>query len=930
MPQFLFQTDPSQDVASLAVHAALPARPGHYDELRAPAEASGAAASGAPASGATRLREPWPRFFELLGTSGFADLDRRVGVVARQIRENGITYNIYADANGSARPWSLDLLPFVINDADWSAIEQGLSQRATLLNRVLADVYGPQTLLADKLIPPALVFGHPGYLRPLRGYQPPGGTYLHIAAFDLARASDGGWWVVSQRTQAPSGLGYLLENRLTISGMFPEAFKELRVQHLATSYRRLMDMLYKLSPGGASMQALPHTPPRIVLLTPGPYNETYFEQTYLARYLGITLVEGGDLVVRDQMLYLKTLHGLERVHAVLRRLDDDFCDPLELRSDSTLGVPGLLQVMRAGNVLVANSLGTSFLESPAINGFLPAISRHLFDADLLLPSLPSWWCGEAAAREEVLANLPGTVVKSTYPSNMRGGFEPVIGGAVPPSEHAALQARIADNPDAYTIQQYLPLSQAPSWSAGHIVPRAAMLRVFVIADGEGGWNVLPGGLTRIASREQQIVSMQRGGSSMDTWVTTRGAVDTFSMLPVQLQPEDIVAASRPVSSRAAENLFWMGRYTERAENDVRLATVALTWLNSDEDNAGELFAAVDALCQRSGLMPAAPTLSVRMFEATLVAELAGGPAQGGVARNLGALAFAAGQIRDRLSPEHWRLVVTAHEGFMRMASGGKGGEPGVPEALLESSAGSRSELQPGSQSGSQSDPLPMSAPDVLRGLKSLAMQLSAITGSQTDRMTRDDGWRLLTIGRQIERLSAMAGLLGALFRRNAVLGDSGFNMLLDLFDSKITYRAYYPGRQEVPALLNLLVQEPANPRSLACVLNVLRKEVARLPDTVAGPAADLVRLLPESGVGASLADLCRQTQSQGMGQSQSQGQTQTQTQQSQTQTQSQTQGQYADVLALSAQLEDAASALSNAISLRYFSHAAGHDQTLSA
>ncbi|MFF7400279.1 circularly permuted type 2 ATP-grasp protein [Achromobacter sp. NPDC008082] len=864
MPQFLFQTDPSQDVASLAVHAALPARAGHYDELRDTADASGA----------TRLREPWPRFFELLGTSGFADLDRRVDVVARQIRENGITYNIYADASGSARPWSLDLLPFVINDADWSAIEAGVCQRASLLNRLLGDIYGPQTLLADKLIPPALVLGHPGYLRPLRGYAPPGGTFLHIAAFDLARASDGGWWVVSQRTQAPSGLGYLLENRLTISGMFPEAFKELRVQHLATSYRRLMDMLYKLSPGALTAQ----TPPRIVLLTPGPYNETYFEQTYLARYLGVTLVEGGDLVVRDKVLYLKTLHGLERVHAVLRRLDDDFCDPLELRSDSTLGVPGLLQVMRAGNVLVANSLGTSFLESPAINGFLPAISRRLLDEDLLLPSLPSWWCGEAAARDQALANLAGAVVKSTYPSNTRGGFEPVIGGAVPPSERDALLARIADHPDAYTIQEYLPLSQAPSWSAGHIVPRAAMLRVFVIADGEGGWTVLPGGLTRIASREQQIVSMQRGGSSMDTWVTTRGAVDTFSMLPAQLRPEDIVPAHRPVSSRAAENLFWMGRYTERAENDVRLATVALTWLNSDEDNAGELFAAVAALCQRSGLVPPAQTLSVRMFESTLVAELAGADAQGGVARNLGALAFAAGQIRDRLSPDHWRLVVTAHEWFLRMAAN----------------------QAKGRDDDTVSD-APVSAPDVLRALKNLGMQLSAITGSQTDRMTRDDGWRLLTIGRQIERLSAMASFLGELFRRNAVLGDSGFNILLDLFDSKITYRAYYPGRQEVPALLNLLVQEPANPRSLACVLNVLKKEVARLPDTVAGPASDLLALLPAQGAGVTLATLCEQTQ-----------------------------GLYAGVLALSEQLDGAASNLSNEISRRYFSHAAGYDQTLSA
>ncbi|WMD22274.1 circularly permuted type 2 ATP-grasp protein [Achromobacter seleniivolatilans] len=859
MPQFLFQTDPSQDVASLAVHAALPARAGHYDELRDTA--------GAP--GATRLREPWPRFFELLGTSGFADLDRRVDMVARQIRENGITYNIYAEASGSARPWSLDLLPFVINDTDWAAIELGLCQRATLLNRVLADVYGPQTLLARNLIPPALVLGHPGYLRPLRGYTPPAGTYLHIVAFDLARASDGGWWVVSQRTQAPSGLGYLLENRLTISGMFPEAFKELRVQHLAKSYRRLMDMLYKLSPGGRDA----HTPPRIVLLTPGPYNETYFEQTYLARYLGVTLVEGGDLVVRENLLYLKTLHGLERVHAVLRRLDDDFCDPLELRSDSTLGVPGLLQVMRAGNVLVANSLGASFLESPAINGFLPAISRELLNEDLRLPSLPSWWCGEAAARDQVLANLPGAVVKSTYPSNMRGGFEPVIGGAVPASERDALQARIAEHPDAYTIQEYLPLSQAPSWNAGRIVPRAAMLRVFVIADGEGGWNVLPGGLTRIANREQQIVSMQRGGSSMDTWVTTRGAVDTFSMLPAQLRPEDIVPAHRPVSSRAAENLFWMGRYTERAENDVRLANVALSWLNSDDDNAGELFAAVSASCRRSGLVPAAPTLSVRMFESTLVAELAGADSQGGVLRNLGALAFSAGQIRDRLSPDHWRLVVTAHQHFTEMASAA---EVRGPDA-------------------------PASTPDVLLALKNLGTQLSAITGSQTDRMTRDDGWRLLTIGRQIERLSTMSRLLGEWFQRNAVMGDSGFTTLLDLFDSKITYRAYYPGRQEVPAMLNLLVQEPANPRSIACVLGVLRKEVARLPGTVAGPAADLVGLLPASDAVVPLTALCQQTQ-----------------------------GLYAGVLALTEQLDTAAIALSNEISRRYFSHAAGYDQTLTA
>lgn len=854
----------------MALHAAGLARAGHYDELRGP-----------PTEGSSALlREPWARFFELLGREGFSDLDHRAEGVARQIRENGITYNIYADANGPTRPWSLDLLPFIISDADWAAIEQGLLQRAGLLNQILADVYGAQALLTENLLPPALVFGHPGYLRPLRGYRPPGGVYMHIAAFDLARAEDGGWWVASQRTQAPSGLGYLLENRLTVSGLFPEAFKGLHVQHLASSYRRLMDMLYRLSPTDSAA----HTPPRIVLLTPGPYNETYFEQTYLARYLGLTLVEGSDLVVRDNLLFLKTLHGLERVHAVLRRLDDDFCDPLELRSDSTLGVPGLLQVMRAGNVLVANSLGASFLESPAINGFLPALSRRLLNEPLLLPSLPSWWCGEAAAREQVMPMLAGTVVKSTYPSGrLRPGFEPVIGNGARDEELGSLRAQVNLDPDAFTIQEYLPLSQAPSWSHGHIVPRAAMVRMFVIADGKGGWNVLPGGLTRIANREQQIVSMQRGGSSMDTWVTTAGAVDTYSMLPQKMTPEDLVAGHRPVSSRAAENLFWMGRYTERAENEVRLASVALNWLNGDQENTEALFAAVAGMCRRSGLVPGVATPSPRVFEYTLLDALASADPQRGINRNLGALAFSASQIRDRLSPDHWRLVVTAKDSFFKMAAAGRGGgahAEGVEDAETQAA---------------------VATADILPALKQLGTHLSAITGAQTDRMTRDDGWRLLAIGRQTERLSAMVRVLGDMFKENAVLRDSGFGVLLDLFDSAITYRAYYPGRQEIPAVLNLLVLEPANPRSIACVLRVLRRQLERLPDSAAGSTRDLILLFPETGVGMALPQLCERNDN----------------------------GLYGELLALVERLDSAANALSNEISRRYFSHVAGSHLTLS-
>src|SRR5574343_1425 len=349
--------------------------PGHLDELR-----TGASAGG--------LAPHWHTFFEHLGFDGFGDLNRRQQNLAQQLRDNGVTYNVYADEHSLQRPWSLDLFPRIVSPEDWASIEQGVLQRTRLLNAMMADLYGPRELVQRALLPAALVLGHPGYLRAMQGRTPPGGTWLHIAAFDLARGPDGRWWVVSQRTQAPSGLGYLLEDRIAISRQFPKAFSEMGVQRLASSYKALMQGLVAMSPRGAES--------RVALLTPGPYNETYFEHVYLARYLGLNLVEGNDLTVRDSRLYLKTLQGLEPVDVLLKRLDDEWLDPLELRSDSALGVPGLMQAVRAGHGLVANTPGSAPLESSAILGFLPGISEHLLGEKLALPSLPTWWCGEAA------------------------------------------------------------------------------------------------------------------------------------------------------------------------------------------------------------------------------------------------------------------------------------------------------------------------------------------------------------------------------------------------------------------------------------------------------------------------------------------------------------------------------------------------------
>lgn len=842
MPQPNLPLDLGLDAPALA--ATLPVHAGHYDELR----------------GADGLLRPgWAQFFGHLGAGGFADLSRRAQTLARQIAEDGISYNVYNDAQKGAQPWSLDLLPHIIEADEWAALEAGVTQRARLLSRMMRDVYGPQHLLREALLPAALVYGNPAYLRPLVGSPPVGGTYLHLMAFDLARAEDGRWWVIGQRTQAPSGLGYALQNRLIVSRLFPDTFREMRVQRLASSYRRLLDTLERCAPREHGARSAV----RIVLLTPGPYAATYFEHAYLARYLGIPLVEGSDLTVREEGVFLKTLHGLERVHAILRRLDDDYCDPLELRPDSALGVPGLLQAVRAGRLLVANALGSGFLESPAINGFLPAIAQRLLGESLLLPSLDSWWCGERAAFEAVADQLHDKVVKPTFvSSSQRPAFEPAIGAELSARQLAALRTRIAADPDAYTVQAYLPLPQAPTWAVGRILPRAAMLRVFAIADGAGNWHAMPGGLTRVAGREARVVSLTRGGASQDTWVMTRGRVDSFSMLPSPLRPEDLESKRRVVSSRAAENLFWMGRYAERAEFSVRLARAVLGLLSDDSREAGPLLAALGQLAERNGLVPeeaVRPEQSLAVFERTLLAGLADPAGPPSVAYNLAALRRTAAQIRERLSGDHWRLLASTEQTL--------------------ADATERATREGG-----------FTADRALDVLAQVSVLLQSVTGAQTDHMTRDDGWRLLTAGRQLERLAVQADALATLFDTGAARQDSGFDLLLVLADSTITYRSLYQRRQEMPAAIDLLVQEQTNPRALARAVRVVRRELARLPGGEAEAAA-----LPTPEQWPPLAALCTVD----------------------------AEGRHTRLIDFAQQLVGAAYTVSDAVGARYFSHAEG-------
>ena len=810
----LFGAQAEETPAALAAALAPPAARGHYDELRggvsAPLPEAEAPTGMVVGAHALPIR-PWARFFENLGREGFADLNRRTADLQRQVRDNGITYNVYADAGGPQRPWSLDLFPLILPPASWQRIEAGVLQRVRVLESILDDVYGPQELLAANLLPPALVQGHPGYLRAMHGVRPAGGRRLHIAAFDLARDAAGAWWVVGQRTQAPSGLGYLLENRIAISRQFPKAFAGMKVQRLAATYRSLLESLTTLCPcdGGE---------PRIVLLTPGPYNETYFEHAYLARYLGLTLVEGNDLTVRDERLYLKTLKGLQPVHGVLKRLDDEFLDPLELRSDSRLGVPGLLQAVRAGNVLVANCPGTGFLESNALLGFMPALSRHLLGEELLLPALPTWWCGERAAMRAVLPQLGSSVIKPSYPGARIGA---VVGGKLSPRQLDEWAGRIARSPDEYTVQAYLPLSQMPTWKSGRagdrIVPRSLLMRVFAVSDGAEGWRVLPGGLTRIASGELEIASMQRGGSSADTWVLTEGEVDATSLLHHEHPSVDTPHRSRTVTSRAAENLFWLGRYTERTENTARLARLAIESLNGEDQSSQPLMAWLSDIAAANGLVLAAvpaATQARRVFERALVASLGDGEDATSVGYNLRALRAAAAAVRERLSQEQWNLIVRAEQEFrLGCASCMSDGEYSSVEAL--------------------------------RVLEVLSAHTAAMTGAQTDRMTRDDGWRLLSTGRHLERLGFLAQALLDAFATGAVHDEGGFEALVALFDSTITFHAQYQQRHDITALVDLLVLDRDNPRSLGWVAQTLRGRLAKLAGSAPGAIPVIAMPVPD-------------------------------------------------------------------------------------
>ncbi|HTY48620.1 MAG TPA: circularly permuted type 2 ATP-grasp protein [Steroidobacteraceae bacterium] len=728
------------------------------------------------------MRPHWRALLERLGGEGAGELLRRgVALTRRLVSENGVTYNVYADPKGADRPWALDPLPFLISGEEWRDIEHGVAQRARVLDALLADLYGPQRLIAEGFVPPELPFGHPNFLWPAHGVQPRDGTWLHVYAVDLARAPDGRWWVLADRAQAPSGAGYALENREIIEQVLPEPLRDLGVRRLRGFFAALRERLLGCIDAGAS--------PLAVVLTPGPFNETYFEHAYLARQLGIPLAEGTDLTVRDDTVYLKTLAGLKRVHAILRRLDDDFCDPLELRSDSALGVPGLLGAMRAGRVVLANALGTGVLESAAWLGFLPGIAQRLLGESLALPSLATWWCGEAPALAYVAAHLDSLVIRPTYPNQH---FEPVSGRSLPASGRERLLERLRARPYAYVAQEHVALSQAPV-PRGQGLPgfaaQAVTIRVYAVATA-AGHAVMPGGLARVAADAAvNAVTTQRGGASKDIWVLP-AADDPQPAVPAPLARTPVRHEHTP--SRLVENLYWFGRYSARCEDKARLLSATLAARVEPQ-----VWRPAVQICRQLGAIA---------VDADPAAALAEGNPQGPGA-DIRRLAWSASQVRARLSAGCWRAVSELQQ-------------------QLRDAASRREEPR--------------------QALDRLLLLLAALAGFSLDDMWQDPGWRLLRVGRRLERLQFTAQLLASHLATPGAWRQEQVEWLLTACDSLRIYRPRYVSAPRLGPTLDLLVRDPEHPRALAFLwqaiardLGVLGRALGLEPEHVAEPLPDL-------------------------------------------------------------------------------------------
>jgi uncharacterized circularly permuted ATP-grasp superfamily protein/uncharacterized alpha-E superfamily protein len=713
---------------------------------------------------AGNIRPGWAELMAAFDKLGPTELAARFERADQYLRDAGVFYRKYDGAEGKQRDWPLAKIPLLIDEAEWATISAGLVQRAELLETVIADVYGDNTLVQQGLLPPELVARNGEFLRPLVGVKPASGHYLHFCAFELGRGPNGAWWVLGDRTQAPSGAGFALENRVATTRALSDIYADMNIQRLAGFFRAFRDTLFAQAKRDGG---------RVGILTPGQLNETYFEHAYIARYLGLMLLEGEDLVVEDERVMVRTVAGLKPVTVLWRRMDASFVDPLELRYDSRIGTPGMVEALRHGSISMINALGTGLLETRALAAFMPRLAQKLLGTNLLLPEIATWWCGQPGEQKHVLDNfdklLIGPAFATTLPFDDQRGT--MLGAAVPADQREALLERIRSNGADYVGQEQVQLSTAPVYVDGKLEPRPITLRVYA-ARTENGWTIMPGGFARVGSTsDASAIAMQHGGQAADVWVVSSKPVEQVSLLPRDGQK---LVRNSPGSlpSRAADNLIWLGRYTERCEATVRI----LRAYNARQAELSKTDLPILTHCAAF-----LETIDVDAADAMPL----------GLLTSIDSAVHSAGQIRDRFSPDGWLALVDLQKTAQRFAT--------------------RVEL----------------GDDATRAMTVLLRKLAGFSGLVHENMYRFAGWRFLELGRRLERAMQIARATAWFTDKDAP--DGSLEMLLEIGDSVMSHRRRYSVSAGTQSAVDLLTLDPLNPRSVLFQLAELQKQIEMLP-----------------------------------------------------------------------------------------------------